>query len=179
METHARVWRQPVPWGASLLLALLALLAACGGSSSTPTTLTATATPTTPQTATALPIATNTPRPMATATPTTHPRPTATPTPRPKPTATPTPKPQTVTIDISNFAFSPKTLTISAGTTVEWINKDSATHTSTSDSGDPASWDSGPLATNATFNFTFTKTGTYTYHCAIHPYMIATITVTG
>lgn len=182
MKTHARIWRQSVTWCASLL-ALLALLAACGAPSGAATALTATATPTTlatttPTTQTPTATATSTPRPKATATPTPRPQSTATPTPRPKPTATPTPKPQTVTIDISNFAFSPKTLTITAGTIVKWINKDSATHTTTSDSSDPASWDSGQLATNASFSFTFTRAGTYSYHCAIHPYMTATITVT-
>ena len=77
-----------------------------------------------------------------------------------------------------SFAFSPTPLTIKVGDTVEWVNKDPTMHTTTSDSGDPASWDSGPLATNATFSFTFTKTGTYTYHCSIHPFMTGTITVT-
>ena len=81
-------------------------------------------------------------------------------------------------ITISGFAFSPASVTITAGTTVEWINKDSVMHTSTSNSGDPASWDSGPLATNGTFSFTFTVAGTYGYHCNIHPFMTATIIVT-
>jgi plastocyanin len=83
-----------------------------------------------------------------------------------------------VIITISNFAFAPTSVTITAGTTVQWVNKDASTHTTTSDGGDPASWDSGPLMTNATFSVTFTTPGTYGYHCAIHPFMTATITVT-
>ncbi|MEO7002339.1 MAG: plastocyanin/azurin family copper-binding protein [Ktedonobacterales bacterium] len=64
------------------------------------------------------------------------------------------------------------------GDTVEWVNKDLTEHTTTSDSGDPASWDSGMLGQNATFSLTFTKAGTYTYHCSIHPTMMGTITAT-
>ena len=81
-------------------------------------------------------------------------------------------------VNISGFAFKPNSLTIHVGDTVKWTNMDGATHTTTSDSGDPASWNSGPLVTNATFSFTFTTPGTYTYHCMIHPFMTGTITVT-
>lgn len=181
MRPRGRVWRQPVPWCASLLLTLLALLAllqACDGPSSTTTSLTAVSTATEFATAmfTDTPIAILQP----TATPTPRRVPTVTPTPRPKPTATatPTPTPQTVVITINNFAFSPASVTITAGTTVEWMNMDATTHTTTSNSADPASWDSGPLATNATFSLIFTTPGTYGYHCAIHLSMTGTITVT-
>jgi plastocyanin len=81
-------------------------------------------------------------------------------------------------VSISDFAFSPNSLTIRVGDTVEWMNTVSTNHTTTSDSGDPASWDSGPLGLNATYSVTFTKPGTYTYHCSIHPFMTGTITVT-
>jgi plastocyanin len=54
---------------------------------------------------------------------------------------------------------------------------DTVTHTTTSDNGDPASWNQ-TLAPGATFSFTFTKPGTYTYHCAIHAFMTGTIIVT-
>jgi len=77
-----------------------------------------------------------------------------------------------------SFAFSPATLTIKAGTTVTWKNNTSVSHTVTSDDG--KSFDSGtsnPIAAGATFSFTFTKTGTYAYHCEIHPFMKATIIV--
>ena len=69
-------------------------------------------------------------------------------------------------------------MTIHIGDTIEWKNMDSVDHTTTSDSGDPASWDSGPLATDATYSVTFTAAGVYTYHCAIHAFMTGTITVT-
>jgi plastocyanin len=36
----------------------------------------------------------------------------------------------------------------------------------------------GNLTQNQTFTFTFTTAGTFPYHCSIHPYMKAKITVT-
>jgi plastocyanin len=81
-----------------------------------------------------------------------------------------------VQVTIQNFAFSPQTITIAPGTTVVWTQKDSVAHTVTSDTG---AWtDSGTLAQNKTFSVTFTKPGTYPYHCAIHPSMIAKVIVT-
>src|SRR5881409_2930875 len=69
----------------------------------------------------------------------------------------------TVHVTIQNFAFSPQTITVAPGTAVIWINKDSLNHTVTSDTG---AWpDSGNLATNQTFSHTFTKAGTFPYHC--------------
>jgi plastocyanin len=74
------------------------------------------------------------------------------------------------------YSFSPATLTITKGTTVTWTNKSDAPHTVTSDNN--AFTGSGNLAENQTFQMTFTTAGTFTYHCAIHSYMKATITVT-
>ena len=76
---------------------------------------------------------------------------------------------------IQNFAFSPNSLTVKTGTTVTWINKDSTTHTITSDNG--AFTSSGNLNNGANYTFTFTKAGTYPYHCSIHPDMKGTIVV--
>jgi len=71
---------------------------------------------------------------------------------------------QTITISAKNFAFSPKDLTIKAGTTVVWHNEDSATHTVTSDTG----LFDGNLPGGADFQFTFDKAGTYPYYCKPH-----------
>jgi plastocyanin len=76
------------------------------------------------------------------------------------------------------FQFDPATLTIQKGTTVTWSNTTVAPHTATSDPGDPASFDSGIINPAGTFRFTFTVTGTYTYHCNIHSFMHGTIVVT-
>jgi plastocyanin len=51
---------------------------------------------------------------------------------------------------------------------------DAVAHTVTSDTG---VWDSGTLATGQSYSHTFDQPGTYPYHCAIHPFMKATIIV--
>ncbi|MFL5759739.1 MAG: cupredoxin family copper-binding protein [Thermomicrobiales bacterium] len=81
----------------------------------------------------------------------------------------------TQAVTIAGFAFSPSSLTIEAGTTVTWTNQDSATHTATADDG---SFDTGNIAQGQSASVTFDTPGTFTYHCAIHPNMTATITVT-
>ncbi len=80
-------------------------------------------------------------------------------------------------VKISNFAFTPQTLNIAKGTKVIWVNTTTTTsHTSTSDTG---KWDSGIIAPGAKFARVFKRDGTFTYHCNIHPTMMATVVVTG
>jgi glucose dehydrogenase len=82
----------------------------------------------------------------------------------------------TVQVTIQNFAFSPQTITVAPGTRVVWTQKDSTAHTVSSNTG---AWpDSGSLAQGKTFAHTFTKPGTYSYHCSIHPFMTAKVVVT-
>ena len=71
-------------------------------------------------------------------------------------------------------AFGTNPLTISAGTTISWVNSDNVAHTSTSDGNQ---WSSGNIAPGGRFNFTFASAGRFTYHCQIHPNMIGTIVV--
>jgi plastocyanin len=80
-------------------------------------------------------------------------------------------------VTIQNFAFSPTPLTVPIGSTVTWTNQDSTSHTTTSDDGSAVSWSSPALSKGGTYSVTFTQTGTFTYHCAIHPYMQGTIVV--
>ena len=80
-------------------------------------------------------------------------------------------------VTISGFAFHDSTVTIAPGTAVTWTNQDSASHTATSDPNSAVQWDSGSLATGKSFSFTFTKAGTYPYHCSFHPSMHGTIIV--
>ncbi len=77
-------------------------------------------------------------------------------------------------VDLASFAFSPGTITVKVGTTVTWTNKDGTTHTVTSDTG---AFDSGNLAANGKYSYTFSAAGTYPYHCTIHPYMKGTVIV--
>ncbi|MFG2961109.1 plastocyanin/azurin family copper-binding protein [Streptomyces sp. NPDC048291] len=80
-------------------------------------------------------------------------------------------------VAIKNFAFSPATLKVTAGTTVTWTNQDTDAHTVTSTSpGGPLH--SAALATHAAYSYTFTKPGTYAYLCTVHPFMTATVEVT-
>lgn len=82
--------------------------------------------------------------------------------------------PTRVTID--NFAYTPRVLTVSPGTRVTWINQDDVPHTVTS-SAKPRVFASATLDTNDTFQRVFDKPGTYSYFCAVHPHMTATIVV--
>ena len=82
---------------------------------------------------------------------------------------------------IRNFAFAPATLTVPVGTTVIWTNEDSAAHQVVSDT-QPADMFLSDLASEAlpqgeAYRFTFTKPGTFGYHCQIHPSMKGTIVV--
>ncbi|MFE7329532.1 plastocyanin/azurin family copper-binding protein [Streptomyces sp. NPDC057565] len=80
-------------------------------------------------------------------------------------------------VAIKNFAFAPATLKVRVGTTVTWTNQDTDAHTVTS-AGTGGPLHSAALATHATYSYTFTKPGTYTYLCTIHPFMTATVEVT-
>ena len=80
-------------------------------------------------------------------------------------------------ISISNFMFSPMTLSVKPGATISVTNKDSATHTLTA-SG-PGGFNTGNISHNQTKTFKApTKPGTYQYICNIHQYMMGTIKVT-
>jgi amicyanin len=83
--------------------------------------------------------------------------------------------PKTYTVDIQNFAFANTMLKINKGNTVVWTNLDSAPHTVTSDSG--SELNSPRLSSGQTYSHTFTTTGTFDYHCAVHPMMKATVVV--
>ncbi|MFA5931861.1 MAG: cupredoxin family copper-binding protein [Candidatus Paceibacterota bacterium] len=76
-------------------------------------------------------------------------------------------------VSISNFAFVPPTITVKKGEEIVWTNKDTMSHTVTG--GDLKS---SPLGQNQTYSFNFTKAGTYSYRCSIHPSMTGTVVVT-
>jgi plastocyanin len=82
--------------------------------------------------------------------------------------------PGTNQVFIQGMAFNPASITVKAGTTITWTNKDAVAHTVTSDSN---AFNSGTVNSGATFSFTFATVGTYAYHCAIHPSMVASVTV--
>ena len=73
-----------------------------------------------------------------------------------------------------DFMFAPTSLTVAAGSTVTWTNRDDEPHTVVSDSG---LFRSAALDTDQSFSFRFDKPGTYRYMCTIHPRMVGTIVV--
>lgn len=79
-----------------------------------------------------------------------------------------------VEVEMKRVVFQQKELRIPVGTTVRWVNKDPVAHTSTSDDG---VWSSPSIGPGETFEFTFTQTGEFAYHCVPHPFMTATIIV--
>lgn len=94
-------------------------------------------------------------------------------TPPPPPVVNqPTPQPVTVTVDIRTFSFDPAELTVDAGTTVRWENYDSVSHQIAG-----TGFGSNALSQGGEYSFTFNQTGTYDYHCAIHPSMIGKVIV--
>lgn len=73
-----------------------------------------------------------------------------------------------------NTTFNPASMTVSSGTQVKWVNKDSFAHTVTSGTvGSPdGKFDSGNMGGGASFTFTFSTAGTYKYYCRIHGSMM-------
>lgn len=67
-------------------------------------------------------------------------------------------------ITLTNFQFQPKTLTVTAGTTVQWIDAQGV-HTVDADHG---AFKSSTLTPGHHFAYTFTRPGTYVYHCDFH-----------
>jgi plastocyanin len=81
----------------------------------------------------------------------------------------------TNSITISNFMFSPMSVSVAPGSTVSVTNKDSVTHTLTATGG---KFETGDIGGGQTKTFTApAKAGTYSYICGIHQYMMGTVVV--
>lgn len=78
-------------------------------------------------------------------------------------------------VSIDNFTFAPQTLTVKAGTTVTWTNRDDIPHGIAATNN--AFTRSKALDTEDSFSFTFTTPGSYQYFCYVHPHMTGTIVV--
>ncbi len=79
-----------------------------------------------------------------------------------------------VAVAIDNFVFGPDRLTIKAGTTVTWTNRDDIPHTVASKD---RLFKSRVMDTDESYSFTFTTPGEYSYFCSLHPHMTGTIVV--
>ena len=78
-------------------------------------------------------------------------------------------------VGIRNFHFQPMQRVVPAGATVTWTNHDEEPHVVTSAGGQFKS--SPALDTDDHYSTVFTKPGTYTYYCSIHPQMTGTVVV--
>jgi plastocyanin len=78
-------------------------------------------------------------------------------------------------VSIDNFSFTPQTLTVKAGTTVTWTNRDDIPHGMASDN--KAFSRSKALDTDDSYSVTFSTPGAFKYFCYIHPHMTGTIIV--
>ena len=79
-----------------------------------------------------------------------------------------------VSVTIDNFVFEPARLTVKAGTTVTWTNRDDIPHTVASKD---RLFKSKAMDTDETYSFTFSTPGEYSYFCSLHPHMTGTIVV--
>ena len=77
-------------------------------------------------------------------------------------------------VQIKAFHFVPATLTVPVGATVTWTNGDDETHTVTATD---RTYTSSGLEHAERYAHRFTAPGTYTYFCALHPHMTATVVV--
>ncbi len=84
------------------------------------------------------------------------------------------------TVRLESFAFDTDELTIAAGTSVRFVNADSAAHTVTEGSDGVATDDpilDEELAANGITSFAFDEPGTYLITCLFHPSMNMTVVV--
>ena len=75
---------------------------------------------------------------------------------------------------IADFSFTPASITIHVGDTVTWVNNGPSAHTATANNG---AFNTGVLQKGHSASHTFTKAGTYSYICSIHPFMHGTVVV--
>ena len=79
-----------------------------------------------------------------------------------------------VTVEINGFDFVPRDLTVPAGVTITWVNRDSAPHDATESSG---AWSTTRLKQGQRASLRFEEPGTFEYRCSIHTDMTAKLTV--
>jgi plastocyanin len=80
------------------------------------------------------------------------------------------------TVNIYSSSFSPKSVTITEGDTITWVNKDTANHQIYANKGE---FVSPILKPGSRYSFTFRAAGTYNYKDELHPKITGTVTVKG
>jgi plastocyanin len=81
----------------------------------------------------------------------------------------------TVTVDMANIQFDPKTVEVKSGQTVRWVNQDTVDHDVVSTSGDE--FKSDQFGKGGTFEYKTKQPGTIDYECTLHPGMVGTLDV--
>ena len=82
--------------------------------------------------------------------------------------------------EVTDECYLPPNITINVGDTIEWVNVDTAAHTSSSGSpseGPSFVFDSSLIRAGASFEFTFEEAGTFDYYCMVHPWMLGSVSV--
>jgi plastocyanin len=77
-------------------------------------------------------------------------------------------------VTIADFSFSPASITVHVGDTVQWVNNGPSSHTATANDG---SFNTGVLQKGQSASVVFHQPGTFPYHCSIHPFMHGTVVV--
>jgi plastocyanin len=83
--------------------------------------------------------------------------------------------PKSGSMDQKQLRFTPHILVVTVGDTVKFLNHDNLAHNVYSPDGE--SYNLGTFKTDEERTFTFTKPGTYTQLCSIHPEMLGYIFV--
>jgi plastocyanin len=79
-----------------------------------------------------------------------------------------------VQVMMTNRSYQPQQVTVKVGDTVTWVNQDAPKHDVVADNGE---FKRDLFDKGGTFSLTFTKAGTYPYHCSIHPGMVGAVVV--
>jgi plastocyanin len=83
-------------------------------------------------------------------------------------------KPAMHTVVIEGTRFQPEVLTVRAGDSVVWVNKDPFPHTATSKTG---GFDSQAIQADKSWTYMAKKKGEFEYVCTLHPTMTAKLRV--
>ncbi|HEX2233019.1 MAG TPA: cupredoxin family copper-binding protein [Thermoleophilaceae bacterium] len=85
-------------------------------------------------------------------------------------------KAQSGSVTITDFKFSPASITVNVGDTVTWTNQGPTQHSATASNG---SFDTGTFPRGQSRSHTFHAPGSFSYICTPHPFMKGTVTVRG
>lgn len=79
-----------------------------------------------------------------------------------------------VVLQVRDFAYQPRTLTVRVCARVTWTNEDAIVHTATDRAG---RWDTGTFGKGASASQKFDAAGVFAYYCTVHPAMTGTVIV--